>query len=121
MLKLSPSPDLDQLSCERNLLRMEAVAIELAARAGVPVAGLLRAGHREVTPLELTPAARVRIDLYRAYLCLILLIENGPRQYPPGRARQGPHTRDRVTDGRAGPPRTRGRAPRHVGRRSRRP
>ncbi|MEV5323834.1 aminoglycoside phosphotransferase family protein [Nonomuraea sp. N2-4H] len=43
----------------------------------------LLAGYREVTPLELTPAARVRIDLYRAYLYLILLIENGPRQYPP--------------------------------------
>ncbi|MEU8248427.1 aminoglycoside phosphotransferase family protein [Nonomuraea sp. NPDC048916] len=42
----------------------------------------LLAGYREVTPLELTPAARVRLDLYRAYLYLILLIENGPRQYP---------------------------------------
>src|SRR5690606_32833581 len=36
----------------------------------------------EVTPFELTPAARVRLDLYRAYLYLILLVENGPRQYP---------------------------------------
>lgn len=42
----------------------------------------LLAGYREVTPLELTPAARVRLDLYRAYLYLILLVENGPRQYP---------------------------------------
>ncbi|GAB3972258.1 aminoglycoside phosphotransferase family protein [Actinoallomurus acanthiterrae] len=42
----------------------------------------LVAGYREVTPLELTPAAHVRLDLYRAYLYLILLIENGPRQYP---------------------------------------
>jgi Ser/Thr protein kinase RdoA (MazF antagonist) len=42
----------------------------------------LLVGYREVTPLELTPAAHVRLDLYRAYLYLILLIENGPRQYP---------------------------------------
>ncbi|MEU6712316.1 aminoglycoside phosphotransferase family protein [Nonomuraea sp. NPDC046802] len=42
----------------------------------------LLAGYREVTPLELTPSARVRLDLYRAYLYLILLVENGPRQYP---------------------------------------
>lgn len=42
----------------------------------------LLAGYREVTPVELTPAARVRLDLYRAYLALILLVENGPRQYP---------------------------------------
>ncbi|MEV0595892.1 phosphotransferase family protein [Nonomuraea cavernae] len=42
----------------------------------------LLAGYREVTPLELTPAALTRLDLYRAYLYLILLIENGPRQYP---------------------------------------
>lgn len=42
----------------------------------------LLAGYREVTPLELTPAAMIRLDLYRAYLYLILLIENGPRQYP---------------------------------------
>ncbi|AQZ64508.1 unnamed protein product [[Actinomadura] parvosata subsp. kistnae] len=42
----------------------------------------LLAGYREVTPLELTPAAHIRLDLYRAYLYLILLIENGPRQYP---------------------------------------
>ncbi|MEV0231337.1 aminoglycoside phosphotransferase family protein [Nonomuraea sp. NPDC050786] len=42
----------------------------------------LLAGYREVTPLELTPAARTRLDLYRAYLYLILLVENGPRQYP---------------------------------------
>ncbi|MEV1175247.1 phosphotransferase, partial [Nonomuraea sp. NPDC049784] len=43
VLKLSPPPDLDQLSYERNLLRMEAAAYELAAQAGVPVAALLRA------------------------------------------------------------------------------
>lgn len=43
----------------------------------------LLTGYREVTPLELTPSARTRIDLYRAYLYLILLVENGPRQYPP--------------------------------------
>jgi aminoglycoside phosphotransferase (APT) family kinase protein len=42
----------------------------------------LLAGYREVTPVELTPAARTRLDLYRAYLSLILLVENGPRQYP---------------------------------------
>ncbi|MGI5291700.1 phosphotransferase family protein [Nonomuraea polychroma] len=42
----------------------------------------LLAGYREVTPLELTPAALTRLDLYRAYLSLILLVENGPRQYP---------------------------------------
>ncbi|MDR8411897.1 aminoglycoside phosphotransferase family protein [Nonomuraea sp. 3-1Str] len=42
----------------------------------------LLAGYREVTPLDLTPRARVRLDLYRAYLYLILLVENGPRQYP---------------------------------------
>ncbi|MCK2218951.1 aminoglycoside phosphotransferase family protein [Actinomadura sp. ATCC 31491] len=42
----------------------------------------LLAGYREVTPLELTPAALTRLDLYRAYLSLILLAENGPRQYP---------------------------------------
>ncbi|GAA3191747.1 phosphotransferase family protein [Nonomuraea roseoviolacea] len=42
----------------------------------------LLAGYREVTPLELTPRALVRLDLYRAYLYLILLVENGPRQYP---------------------------------------
>jgi aminoglycoside phosphotransferase (APT) family kinase protein len=42
----------------------------------------LLAGYREVTPVELTPAARVRLDLYHAYLYLVLLVENGPRQYP---------------------------------------
>jgi Ser/Thr protein kinase RdoA (MazF antagonist) len=42
----------------------------------------LLAGYREVTPLELTPAALTRLDLYRAYLYLILLVEAGPRQYP---------------------------------------
>lgn len=44
VLKLSPPPELEQLSYERDLLRMEAAAIELAAAAGVPVAGLVRAG-----------------------------------------------------------------------------
>ncbi|NUR86712.1 MAG: aminoglycoside phosphotransferase family protein [Nonomuraea sp.] len=39
----------------------------------------LLAGYREVRPLELSAA---RLDLYRAYLYLILLVENGPRQYP---------------------------------------
>ncbi|MFI6481978.1 phosphotransferase family protein [Nonomuraea sp. NPDC050663] len=38
------------------------------------------AGYREIAPLDLDP---VRLDLYRAYLYLILLVENGPRQYPP--------------------------------------
>ncbi|MFI6502617.1 phosphotransferase family protein [Nonomuraea typhae] len=42
----------------------------------------LLAGYREVRPLELTPAALARVDLYRVYLYLILLVENGPRQYP---------------------------------------
>ncbi|WP_219463521.1 phosphotransferase family protein [Nonomuraea rhizosphaerae] len=42
----------------------------------------LLAGYREVTPLELDAAARTRLDLYHAYLYLILLVENGPRQYP---------------------------------------
>ncbi|WP_084958561.1 phosphotransferase family protein [Thermoactinospora rubra] len=42
----------------------------------------LLAGYREVSPLELTPSARIRLDLYRLYLSLILLVENGPRQYP---------------------------------------
>ncbi|TMR91791.1 phosphotransferase family protein [Nonomuraea basaltis] len=42
----------------------------------------LLAGYREVTPLKLTPSALTRLDLYRAYLSLILLVENGPRQYP---------------------------------------
>ncbi len=42
----------------------------------------LLAGYREVSPLELTPRALARFDLYRAYLYLILLVENGPRQYP---------------------------------------
>ncbi|GAA3707107.1 aminoglycoside phosphotransferase family protein [Nonomuraea antimicrobica] len=54
----------------------------------------LLAGYREVTPLELTPTARTRIDLYRAYLYLILLVENGPRQYPPD---EYARVRDRAT------------------------
>lgn len=40
------------------------------------------AGYREVCPVELTPAVYARLDLYRAYLLLIILVENGPRQYP---------------------------------------
>lgn len=39
-------------------------------------------GYREITPFDLTPSAHLRLDLYRAYLYLILLVENGPRQYP---------------------------------------
>ncbi|MEV5750266.1 phosphotransferase [Actinoallomurus sp. NPDC052308] len=54
----------------------------------------LLAGYREVTPLELTPAARVRLDLYRAYLYLIMLVENGPRQYPE---QEYARVRDRTT------------------------
>ncbi|GAA4573917.1 phosphotransferase family protein [Planotetraspora kaengkrachanensis] len=43
----------------------------------------LVAGYREAGgAILLTPAARVRADLYRTYLYLILLVENGPRQYP---------------------------------------
>lgn len=42
----------------------------------------LLAGYRSVTPVELHGDALVRLDLYRAYLYLILLVENGPRQYP---------------------------------------
>ncbi|GII27901.1 phosphotransferase family protein [Planotetraspora mira] len=40
-------------------------------------------GYREAGgTLLITPGAEVRADLYRAYLYLILLVENGPRQYP---------------------------------------
>jgi Ser/Thr protein kinase RdoA (MazF antagonist) len=42
----------------------------------------LLTGYRRVTPLDLTPTVLTRLDLYRAYLYLIILIENGPRQYP---------------------------------------
>ncbi|MGV9307530.1 phosphotransferase [Nonomuraea sp. NPDC003727] len=42
----------------------------------------LLAGYRAVRPLELSAGAHRRLDLYRAYLYLILLVENGPRQYP---------------------------------------
>lgn len=42
----------------------------------------LLAGYRTVRPVELTADALVRLDLYRVYLYLILLVENGPRQYP---------------------------------------
>ncbi|WP_248959115.1 phosphotransferase family protein [Sphaerisporangium perillae] len=42
------------------------------------------AGYREAGgKLDLTPGARMREALYRAYLNLILLVEEGPRQYPP--------------------------------------
>ena len=44
--------------------------------------------------MELTPAARTRLDLYRAYLYLILLVENGPRQYPEA---EYARIRDRAT------------------------
>ncbi|MFC7383213.1 phosphotransferase family protein [Sphaerisporangium rhizosphaerae] len=41
-------------------------------------------GYRQAGgKLDLTPQARVREALYRLYLNLILLVENGPRQYPP--------------------------------------
>ncbi|MBO3751372.1 aminoglycoside phosphotransferase family protein [Streptosporangiaceae bacterium NEAU-GS5] len=41
------------------------------------------AGYREAGGrLELTPSAKVRLNLYRTYLYLILLVEDGPRQYP---------------------------------------
>ncbi|MFC4530591.1 phosphotransferase family protein [Sphaerisporangium dianthi] len=43
------------------------------------LAGYRQAGGR----LDLTPQARVREALYRLYLNLILLVEDGPRQYPP--------------------------------------
>ncbi|MCO5988682.1 hypothetical protein NE235_21480 [Actinoallomurus spadix] len=106
VLKLAPPPDFEQLGYERFLLRTEAEAYATPriqaiidherAFWGDPLAEFvtptifgdleeddpLLAGYREVTPLELTPAARVRLDLYRAYLYLIMLVENGPRQYP---------------------------------------
>ncbi|MFC4585905.1 phosphotransferase family protein [Sphaerisporangium corydalis] len=41
------------------------------------------AGYREAGgKIDLTPRARTRDALYRLYLNLILLVENGPRQYP---------------------------------------
>jgi aminoglycoside phosphotransferase (APT) family kinase protein len=41
------------------------------------------AGYREAGgKIDLTPEARKRDALYRVYLYLILLVENGPRQYP---------------------------------------
>ncbi|MEV0406168.1 phosphotransferase [Actinoallomurus sp. NPDC050550] len=43
VLKLSPPPELEQLSYELNLLRMEAEAYGLAVAAGVPVPTLLSA------------------------------------------------------------------------------
>ena len=43
----------------------------------------LLAGYREAGgKADLTPGALRRIALYRVYLYLILLVENGPRQYP---------------------------------------
>ncbi|MCG5217441.1 aminoglycoside phosphotransferase family protein [Streptosporangium sp. KLBMP 9127] len=40
-------------------------------------------GYREAGgQLDLTPSAMARLALYRVYLYLILLVENGPRQYP---------------------------------------
>lgn len=43
----------------------------------------LLAGYRdEGGPLTLDAAARTRMTLYRVYLYLIMLVENGPRQYP---------------------------------------
>jgi aminoglycoside phosphotransferase (APT) family kinase protein len=44
ILKLSPPPELEQLSYERDLLRTEAMVYGLAGPAGVPVPELLRAG-----------------------------------------------------------------------------
>ncbi len=32
--------------------------------------------------MEFTGPARTRMALYRLYLALIILVENGPRQYP---------------------------------------
>ncbi|GAA2856090.1 aminoglycoside phosphotransferase family protein [Streptosporangium fragile] len=41
------------------------------------------AGYREAGgTVEFTASARARMALYRLYLSLILLVENGPRQYP---------------------------------------
>nr|BFE77826.1 hypothetical protein GCM10020093_004270 [Planobispora longispora] len=41
------------------------------------------AGYREAGgTVPFDDGARVRIALYRSYLSLILLVENGPRQYP---------------------------------------
>ncbi|GII63824.1 phosphotransferase [Sphaerisporangium krabiense] len=41
------------------------------------------AGYREAGgKVELTPGARTREAMYRVYLYLVLLVENGPRQYP---------------------------------------
>ncbi|MEZ0073095.1 phosphotransferase family protein [Planotetraspora sp. GP83] len=43
----------------------------------------LLAGYRAAGgTIELTGAAEIRIALYQVYLYLILLVENGPRQYP---------------------------------------
>ncbi|GAA0944097.1 aminoglycoside phosphotransferase family protein [Nonomuraea longicatena] len=49
---------------------------------GLDEADPLVAGYREVAPLDLGPAARVRLLLYKMYLYTIFLVENGPRQYP---------------------------------------
>ncbi|MDH2429568.1 phosphotransferase [Sphaerisporangium sp. TRM90804] len=57
----------------------------------------LVAGYREAGgTLVLTPEARVREELYRIYLNLILLVENGPRQYP---AKYYTRIRDQATAG----------------------
>ena len=41
------------------------------------------AGYREAGGVvEFTGSARTRLALYRLYLALIILAENGPRQYP---------------------------------------
>ncbi|GLW06642.1 phosphotransferase [Microtetraspora sp. NBRC 13810] len=45
VLKLSPPPDLEQLTYERDLLRTEALVHRLCAGAGVPCARLLREGR----------------------------------------------------------------------------
>jgi Predicted aminoglycoside phosphotransferase len=44
VLKVSPPPDMEQLTYERHLLRTEALVYKLAASAGLPLAELLRAG-----------------------------------------------------------------------------
>jgi aminoglycoside phosphotransferase (APT) family kinase protein len=53
------------------------------------------AGYREAGGLvEFTDSTRVRIALYRLYLALVMLAENGPRQYPE---REYASLRDRST------------------------
>ncbi|GAB3142418.1 phosphotransferase family protein [Microbispora hainanensis] len=43
---------------------------------------MLMGYRQEAGPVRLDQAARVRMALYRAYLYLIMLVEDGPRQYP---------------------------------------